>query len=297
MAATLRALKRFDEATEAALTARKSSGGSHWIYRRLGDHWIDRSEAAYEAKRHDQARAFARKAIELCPDVSHFHNALGNACFGLKEYEQAAAAYRQALRLNDVNETAMANLAGAFWKLGRKDEALTWAREARDLDMESHWVFDRVSVELLEEALRRARAGDEKSARAQIARAEEFLVRKAPPLTALGRVHIALKEYDRAREVLEEATRLAPDEAQGFNELGTGYYWLKRYASAEMAYRRATDLLPDDPVLHTNLAGALLKQEKESEAREAAREALRQGYRGNHWVFPALGLEKESAPK
>ncbi len=76
----------------------------------------------------------ARKALELDPDLAEAHVLLANVQQQQWQWADAEAEYRRALELNPNDADAHAALA--LWLLcqGRTDEAVTWARQGRDLD-------------------------------------------------------------------------------------------------------------------------------------------------------------------
>jgi tetratricopeptide (TPR) repeat protein len=63
---------------------------------------------------------------------------------------------------------------------------------------------------------------------------------------ALGRTHIALKQYDRALPYLETVTKLRPDVAPNHYMLGVVYSNLNRPDAAAAAFQKAVKLAPGD---------------------------------------------------
>lgn len=78
--------------------------------------------------------AAAQKAIELDPDLAQAHAVLANTEQEQWQWAQAEVEYRRALELSPND--ADAHISFALWLLcqGRTDEALSWARRARQLD-------------------------------------------------------------------------------------------------------------------------------------------------------------------
>ncbi len=76
----------------------------------------------------------ARKALELDPGLAEAHVLLANIYQKLWRWNDAKAEYGRALQLKPSD--AAAHLGFADWLLcqGRKEEALAWARRARELD-------------------------------------------------------------------------------------------------------------------------------------------------------------------
>jgi Flp pilus assembly protein TadD len=108
LAKDLRAANLRNEAIvglEAYLKAHPAAGGKYWSW--LG---ILRDEAGMWAA----GEPAHRKALEVSPAVDSFHNNLGYNLLMQKKPEDAAAEFREALRLNSSNQTARNNLASAL---------------------------------------------------------------------------------------------------------------------------------------------------------------------------------------
>lgn len=70
----------------------------------------------------------------------------GNALYGLRRYDEAHAAYAEAVRLSPQDEPAqILNLAAAAYRLGRAEEAHLWYRRALDLDPRNTLAEDRLA--------------------------------------------------------------------------------------------------------------------------------------------------------
>ena len=82
-----------------------------------------------------QARAAAERAVELAPDASDGHVALGRiAMTADQNWQGAEKSLRKALELNPSNAAGYGTLAALLSALGRKDEALAVARQGVSLD-------------------------------------------------------------------------------------------------------------------------------------------------------------------
>ena len=81
--------------------------------------------------------------------------------------------------------------------------------------------------------------------------------------------------WQEALAELEAATRLAPDVANGWNNLGSVYLALQRPADAVRAFRRALEAGSGEAVVRRNLAGALLEMGDLPEARRQIEITLR----------------------
>lgn len=93
----------------------------------------------------------------------------------------------------------------------------------------------------------------------------------------LGKALLAFKMPDEALVAFEEASRLKPNYATAWKNIGAALCDPKRdFEGSISATRKALSLRPDDPELHYNLGLALFRQGKMKEAEDALRESLRQ---------------------
>jgi uncharacterized protein (TIGR02996 family) len=76
----------------------------------------------------------ARKALELDPQLAEAHALLGRVLKKQFQWADAEAEFKQALALNPNNSVAHLEYADWLASHGRMDEALDWARRARELD-------------------------------------------------------------------------------------------------------------------------------------------------------------------
>ena len=90
----------------------------------------------------------------------------------------------------------------------------------------------------------------------------------------LGYVYLMEEKYADAVPVLQQATRLAPNEASGFGNLGIAYVRMQRAQEAEAPLKRAVQLEPKNSGFWFNLALAYLGQNKVADATTAAQRSL-----------------------
>ena len=88
------------------------------------DGWFLRGNAAYEAKRYDEALAAYDRAIELRPDYAEAHSNRGVALGRLDRDEQALADYDRAIELRPDYAEAHSDRGVALGALGRQEQAL-----------------------------------------------------------------------------------------------------------------------------------------------------------------------------
>ncbi len=78
----------------------------------------------------DSALAAARRSIELDPNQSQGHQALGLAFTAMGSYRPGLDAYMEALRFDPNNSAAAANVGVILLRFGALDESLLWTRRA-----------------------------------------------------------------------------------------------------------------------------------------------------------------------
>jgi serine/threonine-protein kinase len=128
-----------------------------------------------------KARASAKRALELDPNLADAHSAQGRILEDLDfDFSTAEAEYRRAVDLEPQNATAGASLAGVVGTLGRLDEALALLQRA-------------IALEPLRAAVR----------------------------SDLGTCLTALGRFDEAETALRKAIELQPQAATNYLHLAT----------------------------------------------------------------------------
>src|SRR6185295_10226971 len=75
-----------------------------------------------------------------------------------------------------------------------------------------------------------------------------------------GRVHLVQKNYEKAVQYLEEASRHSPRDAQVLARLGEAYLGAKNTKDAESTFKRALELDPQDQDAGAQMARVHLAQ-------------------------------------
>jgi tetratricopeptide (TPR) repeat protein len=182
----------------------------------------------------DQAAAAALEAIRLNPAFADAHNNLGVALRELGRLAEAEAAFRAALQCNPRHADARSNLGAALHRQGRLPEALAVLREAVRL-APSH----------------------------------------AQSHNDLGGVLLARGETEEAAGRLREALRLDPTCSDAHNNLGVALRDMGRIDEAMSYFREVLRLKPDSPTAHNNIGFTLEAQGHPCEALAEFQEALR----------------------
>ncbi|HUE82601.1 MAG TPA: trypsin-like peptidase domain-containing protein [Pyrinomonadaceae bacterium] len=167
--------------------------------------------------RHKEAVEASTKAVTLRPSSESYFN-IGLASFYLKQYREAADAYRQAIKLDPYNA------ADAYYALG-----LVY-REWNQADDEIHAYKQAIRLK-----------PDYTSA-----------------YERLGARYVRSKKYPDAVEVYKQLAALRPGDALPFNSLGETYLEMGKQNEAAEAFRQAIRLKPDYGRAYFNLGKSLL---------------------------------------
>ena len=187
----------FEEAIKRDPTFAPAYVGLGWGYDDLGSVMIG---VPAEEVRPTAVRA-AQKALELDPNLAEAHALLADIKQRQWQWAEAEAEYKHALELNPNN--SILHMGLAMWLLcqGRTDEALAWARRARELDPlaisgdDVGWIL--FSARRYDEAMRELRS------------ALALQPGDANGLWSLGFVLIANHQPDEAIPVLEKAVSIS----------------------------------------------------------------------------------------
>jgi tetratricopeptide (TPR) repeat protein len=225
----------------------------------LGQLLVERGQA-------EEALPHCREAVRLQPDHAAMHHNLGNALRSLKRPVEARAAYLEALRLDPNLALAHSHLGLLLQGEGQLGEALTWLRQAVDLEPANpHFWEDLARLHEEREDLRLAIPCWEC--------VPTFGPERAAPHLSLG---WALQEEGRLAEAgwhYQEAVRLEPASASARLNLGGLHEEEGELAQAEADFRAALRLQPRYALPHARLA-TLLRGKLADSDRAALEERL-----------------------
>jgi len=190
-----------------------------------------------EAKNPEEAASAYREAIKLRPKDSNLHLELGGVLEQLKDEKSAEAEYQQAMEL----APSPGNPASARSTSGEAVTALAnlYMRQKRFAEADA--------------MLRKLVTAHPNDAVAHV---------------QLGRVLAAETKYDEASVELEAGIKLAPGDAAAVRDLADVYTLNKKNAEAEPLYRQLLTNKPSDAELHHDLGKTLLDQHKFPEAQD-----------------------------
>lgn len=162
--------------------------------------------------RHPEAIEASKKAVNLRPSPESFFN-IGLANYYLKQYRDAADAYRQAIKLDPYNAADAHYALGLVYRdWGKADEEIQAYKQVIRLRPDYASAYER-----------------------------------------LGSRYLKSRKYPEAVEVFKQLMALRPADANAPNNLGEAYLETGRLNEALEAFRQATRLKPDFGRAYYNL--------------------------------------------
>ncbi|MFL5588082.1 MAG: tetratricopeptide repeat protein [Ktedonobacteraceae bacterium] len=98
------------------------------------EQWLEEGYALWNLKRYEEALAAFEQALRLDPNLASAYYNKGKALLDLNRPEEALAAFEQALRLDPNLTSAYHGKGAALWELKRPEEALAAFEQALRLD-------------------------------------------------------------------------------------------------------------------------------------------------------------------
>jgi tetratricopeptide (TPR) repeat protein len=244
-------LRRYENEAEvdAAIRILEGLGESGSVQAALARAYLAKRSITGERSWAQRAIVASTRAARLEPSLGPVQETRGQINLVLGLPDEAAAAFREALRTQPLSVEAQMGLAMALNRLGRKEDA---AREfRRAVETQPGWwsthshlgVFQLTTGDLTGalESFRTALRLSPDNTR--------ILDNLGITYQQLGRHEEAIVEYRRSIEIRPTASALS--------NLGTCLFVLRRYDEAVQAYERATSMNPGDATLWVNLGDAL----------------------------------------
>ncbi len=196
-----------DKISGKKLTALKESELED--YKKTAEYWLYLGVAYLEAGKWNDAAEAYKQAIKINPDYAEAHLGLGGAYTGLGKSDDAIGAFKQAIRIKPHDAKTHFILGLAYRDLGMYKEAI-----------EAHKQAIRIKPDY----------------------AEAYV--------DLGSVYAKSGDYRTAIDAYKEAVRLKPDYAEAHYNLGGAYGNLGMHREAIEAYKQAIKIKPDFAKAH-----------------------------------------------
>ncbi|HJT66103.1 MAG TPA: tetratricopeptide repeat protein [Pyrinomonadaceae bacterium] len=167
--------------------------------------------------KHAEALEASKKAVSLRPSAESYFN-IGLASFYLKQYRDAAEAYRAAIKLDPYNSADAYYALGLVYRdWGKADEEIQAYKQAIKLRPDYTVAYER-----------------------------------------LGARYAKSKKFNEAVEVFRQLAALKPGDPFAPNSLGEAYLELNRFNEAVESFRQSIRLKPDFGKAYYNLGKCLL---------------------------------------
>lgn len=167
--------------------------------------------------RHAEALEASKKAVSLRPSAESYFN-IGLASFYLKQYKDAAEAYRQSIKLDPYNAADAQYALGLVYRdWGKPDEEIQAYKQAIRLRPDYTVAFER-----------------------------------------LGSRYLKSKKYNEAVEIFRQLAALKPGDANAPNNMGEAYFELNKLNEAIESFRQSIRLKPDFGKAYYNLGRTLM---------------------------------------
>ncbi len=223
--------------------------------------------AAHQAGDYAQEESNLRKAIASAPQNGWSYVLLGNLLKDQTRYEEAEAAYRRALEVNEKYATPWNNLGSLLRNLQRYEEAEASYRRAIEIDGKYTMPWNGLG-NLLKGQQRY------KEAEAAYRCAVELDGKYAMAWNNLGNLLRDLQRYEEAEAAYRRAIESDGKYAKPWNGLGNLLNGQQRYEEAEAAYRRAVELDGKYAMPWNGLGNLLQDLQRYDEAEAAFRRAI-----------------------
>lgn len=234
------------------------------------EQWLAEGTAHRKAQRYQEAIAAFYQALQLDPNYADAYFQRGWALWRFQRHQQALIAYDRAIQLNPTIAAYYINKGLVFSDLERYEEALAAYEQAIQLDPK--YATTHVNkgaalykLERYEEAL---------AAYEQAIHLEPNAIRYNNKADALFR----LKRYEEALAVYEQAIQFDSTYAIAHNGKGLVLEYVERYLEALQAYEQAIVCNPNYGFAWRNKGDILSALGRTSEAEQAHRRARELGY-------------------
>lgn len=197
--------------------------------------WCAVGNAFSLAREHDQAIAAFKRAIQLDENFAYAWTLMGHEYIANEEFDAALNSFRKAVAADRRGFGGWYGLGRSFEKMGKLEDAERHYRIAASINPSNATLL--VCIGVILERLR-----NKKGALANYTRALELAPQSALARFKKARVLMHLRRFDDALQELEELRDVAPDEANVWFLLGKCYKGLGERSEALRALTTALNL-------------------------------------------------------
>jgi len=216
----------------------------------------------------DAAADWFRRAIAAEPTEPTFHDFLGEAYRAARQWQQAAAAYREAIRLKPDYTAALSHWALTLEMLGQPDDALAMYRRVLEHDPAFAAAYCNMAV-LLRQMHRHAEA------QACLTEAIRLKPDFVEAYNNLGNNYRDQGQYKEALDAYQNALRLDSNYGRAHFNQGNVLRQMGRASEALESFRRAVAVDPRDGQALVNISWLLHEAGDLDAACDACHDALR----------------------
>lgn len=162
--------------------------------------------ALSELGRHNEALDLLEPLAEEFPESARVHGTLGVVLSNAGDLEPACAALEEAARLDDSDETAIANLALVYERMRQYEKAMALYEKAVEMGADIDWLLQR-------KAAVHSELGDTKAAKATLRRYLSLAPDDVNEWINLAILYSDDDEFEQAFGCYREAEQVAPDSA------------------------------------------------------------------------------------
>ncbi|MCB8762358.1 tetratricopeptide repeat protein [Planktothrix agardhii] len=192
------------------------------------------AQALVKQEKWQEAIAAYQQALIITPNWVEVQRELGDLFLKLERWDEAVQVYETAIGLRSEGAEVYHNLGDALLKLQRWEDAIAAYEKAIELNPEFSWSYNNLGDGLRE-----------------------------------------LQRWDEAAQAYRKAIELKPDFALSHHNLGDILVKKEDWENAIAAYQKAVDLDPNFVWAHYNLAEVYVKLDQWDEAVEAYRQVLK----------------------
>lgn len=212
----------------------------------------------------------------------------GQQFIDAEKYTEAEKEYRESLRLYPDSSSALKGLGLVLYRQGKFNQAEPLFKRAIALDPKNAWAY--INLGATYTMLKRFEDAEKIYLKADsMGITEDALYENITKLWFFN-----IKKYNDALRMYEWFIKKNPYDYYALNQSGLCFLNLDKFVDAEERFRKviASNFYKDEyqGIIYSNLANALLKQERRNEAIEAAKKSRELGFKGDGIALKALKL-------